>query len=177
MPTKRKFTRIPKAEDLIPQLRESGVGLHVLPTYLALIDHADNKTGRAWPSINRLADILGLCRRTVERHLQALQSAGLVLSNGQGRGRRGRFSVCRYVVVAVLFFTRSTVRHQGRTAKRGIYKKERKPTRTTPYSPPESAWDWWYGKPRDHEAEAELQKHREEEARRRVEGYEWFFGQ
>ena len=111
MPQKRKFTRIPKAEDLIPQLREAGVGLHVLPTYLALIDHADNRTGRAWPSINRLADMLGLCRRTVERHLQALQSAGLVLSNGQGRGRRGRFSVCRYVVVALLSISLARVFH------------------------------------------------------------------
>lgn len=94
MPAKRKFTRVPKSEDLIPQLREAGVGLHVLPTYLALIDHCDNKTGRAWPSINRLADILGLCRRTVERHLQALQSAGLVLSNGLRGGAGAGVSLC-----------------------------------------------------------------------------------
>jgi DNA-binding transcriptional MocR family regulator len=173
---KRKFTRTPKVDDLVPQLREAGVGLHVLPTYHALLDHADNKTGRAWPSINRLADLLGLCRRTVERHLQALQSAGVVLSNGQGRGRRGRFSVCRYVVVAILFFKKSTVRHQGRTDKRALYRKEHKPSKTTSYSPTETAWNWWFGKPRDLQAEAELERHRQEEAKRRREGFEWFFG-
>jgi DNA-binding transcriptional MocR family regulator len=173
---RRKFTRIPKVEDLIPQLREAGIGLHVLPTYHALLDHADNKTGRAWPSINRLADMLGLCRRTVERHLQALQRAGLVLSNGQSRGRRGRFSVCRYVVMAVLFFKKSAVRHQGRSDKRALYKGT-KPSKNTPYSPPKTAWNWWFGKPRDLQAEAELERHRQEEARRRVEGYQWFFGE
>lgn len=158
MPKKRKFTRIPKAEDLIPQLREAGLGLHVLPTYLALIDHADNRTGRAWPSINRLADILGLCRRTVERHLQALQRAGIVLSNGQGRGKRGRFSVCRYVVPCILFFKRATVRHQGRTGKRASINKEHKRFRTTPKPPQETD-----------------QERRKREAAERRTGFEWFF--
>jgi DNA-binding transcriptional ArsR family regulator len=153
VPAKRRFTRLPKTEYLVPQLREAGVGLHVLPTYHALLDHADNKTGRAWPSVNRLADILGLCRRTVERHLQALQSAVLVLSNGQGRGRRGRFSVCRYVVVAVLFYTRSTVRHPVRTDKRVLYRG------TKPLNEPKN------------------EQGRAEEAQRRVEGYKWLFGE
>ncbi len=159
MPKKRKFNRTPKAEDLVPQLREAGVGLHVLPTYHALLDHSDNKTGRAWPSINRLASLLGLCRRTVERHLRALQSAGLVLSNGQGRGRRGRFSVCRYVVVAVLFFKRSTVRHGGRTRKGAPINKEHKPLANTPQTPHEST-----------------KERRIREDERRQEGYEWLFG-
>ena len=167
MPAKRRFTRIPKAEELVPQLREAGVGLHVLPTYHALLDHADNKTGRAWPSINRLASLLGLCRRTVERHLQALQSAGLVLSNGQGRGRRGRFSVCRYVVVAVLFFTRSTVRHQGRTDKRAIYRKRTKPS-NEPKNEQENEAFWEF-------YDREIAKKREEDAKRRTEDYEWLF--
>lgn len=151
---RRKFNRIPKAEDLIPELRECGVGLHVLPTYLALLDHANNKTGRCWPSINRLASILGLCRRTVERHLECLRSAGLVLSNGQGRGKRGRFSTCRYVVVAVLFFRKSTVRHGERTARRRPIYKGTKPLKTTPLTP---------------------QKPREDQAKRRREGFEWLF--
>lgn len=167
MPAKHKFTRIPRTEDLIPHLREAGVGLHVLPTYHALLDHANNKTGRAWPSINRLADILGLCRRTVERHLQALQSAGLVLSNGQGRGRRGRFSVCRYVVVAVLFFTRSTVRHQGRTDKRALYKRRTKLSNESKNKQEnEDYWSWY---------DRVIGKQREEDAKKRRAGYEWFF--
>jgi predicted transcriptional regulator len=88
---KQKFNRIPKTEVLIPQLREAGVGLHVLPTYLCLLDHTDTR-GRCWPSINRMARILGLCRRTVERHMRQLCEAGLVLRNDQQRARGGRFS-------------------------------------------------------------------------------------
>src|SRR3712207_9405246 len=73
-----------------------------------------------------MAKILGLCRRTVERHMRQLVEAGLVLRNDQQRGRRGRFSTRRYVVVAVLFFRRSTVRHGGRTGKRSLYKRRTK---------------------------------------------------
>jgi hypothetical protein len=100
---RKKFNRIPKTEDLIPQLREAGVGLHCLPTYLCVIDHCDNRTGRAWMSLARIAKILGVCRRTVERHMNDLCRAGLILRNHQQRGKRGRFSTRRYVVVAVLF--------------------------------------------------------------------------
>src|SRR3712207_6880973 len=123
---KRKFSRIPKAEELVPQLREAGVGLHVLPTYLCLLDHCNSKTGRAWPSINRMATILGLCRRTVERHMKDLVEAGLVLRNDQQRGRRGRFSTRRYVVVAVLFFKGATACDGRRKRKPSLYKERNK---------------------------------------------------
>jgi hypothetical protein len=153
---RRKFNRISKTEDLVPRLREAGLGLHVLPTYLCLMDHADAR-GKCWPSINRMAKILGLCRRTVERHLNDLCSAGLVLRNHQQRAKRGRFSTLRYCVVAVLFFRKATVRHGGRTSKRSLYKKERKDSLN-------------YEKHTESEEER-----REREARRRREGYEWLF--
>jgi hypothetical protein len=154
---KRKFNRVPKTEDLIPQLRAASVGLHVLPTYLCLVDHCNSKTGRAWPSINRMAAILGVCRRTVERHMSELCSAGLVLRNHQQRGKRGRFSTRRYVVVAVLFFKRATVRHGGRTSKRSLYKKRTRDSLN-------------YEKTTESREER-----REREAKRRREGYEWLF--
>jgi len=154
---KKKFNRVPKTEDLIPQFREASVGLHSLPTYLCVMDHADNKTGRCWMSINRIAKILGVCRRTVERHLNDLCSAGLVLRNHQQRGKRGRFSTRRYVVVAILFFRRSTVRHGGRTSKRSLYKKRTKDSLNS-------------------EKHTESREERREgEAKRRREGYEWLF--
>ena len=156
MARRKKFNRVPKTEDLIPQLREAGVGLHVLPTYLCLLDHADSK-GRCWPSINRMARILGLCRRTVERHVRLLSEAGLVLRNDQKRSRRGRFSTRRYVVVAVLFFRRSTVRHGGRTGGRFLYRERTK--RLSNYQ-------------RSTESKEER---RQREAKRRREGYEWLF--
>ena len=165
MAGKRKFTRVPKAEELVPCLREAGVGLHVLPTYLCLLDHCNSKTGRAWPSINRMANILGLCRRTVERHMKQLCDAGLVLRNDQKRGRRGRFSTRRYVVVAVLFFRRATVRHGGRTSSRSLYK-ERTKRSLNSRKEQISAID------REHR-EQTIKARRGEEHRKR--GYEWFF--
>jgi hypothetical protein len=154
---KKKFNRVPKTEDLIPKLREASVGLHCLPTYLCVMDHADNKTGRCWMSINRISKILGVCRRTVERHLNDLCSAGLVLRNHQQRAKRGRFSTRRYVVVAILFFRRSTVRHGVRTGKRSLYKKERKDSL-------------------NYEKHTESRdERRDREAKRRREGYEWLF--
>jgi pyocin large subunit-like protein len=158
---KQKFNRIPKTEVLIPQLREAGVGLHVLPTYLCLLDHTDTR-GRCWPSINRMARILGLCRRTVERHMRQLCEAGLVLRNDQQRARGGRFSTRRYVVVAVMFLVRSTVRHQGRTSNpRSIYKGTKDSLNSE-----KSQIDY-----KDQEA-----RRRAQERKRRWEGYEWLLG-
>jgi DNA-binding transcriptional ArsR family regulator len=157
---------MPKAEDLVPCLREAGIGLHVLPTYLCLLDHCNSKTGRAWPSINRMATILGLCRRTVERHMKDLVDAGLVLRNDQQRGRRGRFSTRRYVVVAVLFFRRATVRHGGRTNSRSLYKERTKPLLN---SRKERISDL------DREHREQTIRQRRGEQRKR--GYQWFFGE
>ena len=165
MAAKRKFSRVPKAEELVPCLREAGVGLHVLPTYLCLLDHCNSRTGRAWPSINRMAAILGLCRRTVERHMRQLVDAGLVLRNDQQRGRRGRFSTRRYVVVAVLFFRRATVRHGRRTSSRALYKRR---TKSSLNSPREqiSATD------KEHREQTIKVRKAEQHTKR---GYEWFF--
>ncbi len=135
---KKKFTRIPRADALIPQLREAGLGLHVLPTYIVLADHANNRTGRAWPHINTIARITGLCRRTVERHIAALCEAGLVLKNHQRRGKRGRFAGCGFVVVAVLFFRRATVRHRSKHGAPWPIDKRTKRFNNTPQNPPES---------------------------------------
>ncbi len=161
---KSKFNRIPKTEELIPQLREAGIGLHVLPTYLCLLDHTDAR-GRCWPSINRIAKILGICRRTVERHMRQLCEAGLVLRNDQQRGRRGRFSTRRYVVVAVLFFRRATVRHGGRTSSRSLYKER---TKSLLNSPTERISD----QDQAHREEAIRKKRGQED---RIRGYEWLF--
>jgi hypothetical protein len=153
---KSKFNRIPKTEDLVPQLRAAGIGLHVLPTYLCLLDHTDTR-GRCWPSINRMARILGLCRRTVERHMRLLCEAGLVLRNDQQRARAGRFSTRRYVVVAVLFLKRATVRHQGRARSRSLYRERTKDSLNS------------------EKSQESREEKRQREARRRREGYEWLF--
>ena len=53
MPAKPKFTRIPKVRDLM----KSGVPAEVIPTYCALTDYANNKTGLCWPKMETLAEL------------------------------------------------------------------------------------------------------------------------
>ena len=128
---RRKFTRTPKAEELI----QCGVPTYAFPTYHALADHADNKTGKTRVSVERLAGILKLCRRTVERHLSALEAAGVIRRQHQRRTRRGRFSSCICVVIAfALFASSATVRHEGKDRSRRA-SKGTKPYRSTPQTP------------------------------------------
>lgn len=136
-----KFSRVQRADKLIPELRAAGVGLHVLPTYLAISDHADNQTGVAYPSITRLASILGVCRRTVERHVKLLSDAGICLKSAQRRQwhhrvkrHRGRWGVCRFAVVAVPFFSKKSVRHRNRTVSNSRTKQYDEPSNSLPKS-------------------------------------------
>ena len=46
-----KFTRIPKTTELI----QARVPTEAIPTYCALADHANNKTGLCWPKMETLA--------------------------------------------------------------------------------------------------------------------------
>ena len=99
--------------------------------------------------------------------MRRLVDAGLVLRNDQKRGRRGRFSTRRYVVVAVLFFTRATVRHGGRADRRSPNRRRTIRAPNTPYSPPTDAFNWFFGKERNLEAEDDYYKRQQEEKRRR----------
>lgn len=149
--TRRKFTRIPKMEELI----DCGVPLRAIPTYLVLSDHAANKSGKTHVSINSIARALKVCRRTVERHLVALEGAGVIKRQSQRRGRGGRFSSCVCFVISFALFA---VRH----TETGGPHRERSRTklfRTTPLNPPEG----------------DKERQRRKEAERRREGYEWLF--
>ena len=169
MPAKPKFTRIPKTSSLV----EAGVPVEAIPTYCALADHASNRTGECWPSMNRLAEILGKSVRTIQRHLHTLKACGLI-QFVERRRHRGRFSSYLYKVLHV-----ATIGHGRPVGRRSpIYKGTRR-IMNTPKSPKEEAFNWFFGKPRDLEAEAEHQKLKEEERKRvserRREGYEWLF--
>jgi DNA-binding transcriptional MocR family regulator len=74
VPTKPKFTRIPKVEALVL----TGVPTEVIPTYCCLADYANNKTGLCWPKMETLAKTLGRSVRTVQRHLHLLRERGLI---------------------------------------------------------------------------------------------------
>ena len=55
MPQKPKFTRVMKVQDLA----YAGVPTKAIPTYCALSDYANNKSGLCWPKMETLAKTLG----------------------------------------------------------------------------------------------------------------------
>jgi len=149
VPTKPKFTRIPKVRDLI----EVGVPAEVIPTYCGLTDYANNKTGLCWPKMETLANTLGRSVRTIQRHLHLLKELGLV-EFVERRRLRGRYSSYLYRVLHIM----RTTGHGGRVA--SILKGRTKPRLST--KPPKST-------------EKDRQEKRKQEAVRRREGFEWLF--
>jgi DNA-binding transcriptional ArsR family regulator len=149
VPAKPKFTRIPKVRDLI----EAGVPAEAIPTYCALTDYANNKTGLCWPKMETLAKTLCRSVRTVQRHLHLLKELGLV-EFVERRRSRGRYSSYVYRVLHIM----RTTGHGGRVA--SILKERTKPRLST--NSPQTT-------------DCDPQKKREREAQRRREGFEWLF--
>ena len=116
MAVNRKFTRIPK----IPELIEQGVPTEVIPTYCALADHANNKTGLCWPKMETLAEILNRSVRTVQRHLHLLKEAGLIEFVNRRRNK-GRFSSYTYKVLHIV-----TTGHTRPVDRASLYKRRTK---------------------------------------------------
>ena len=170
MAGRTKFTRIPKVPDLI----SAGVPAEVIPTYCALTDYSNNRTGECYPKMETLAKTLKRSVRTIQRHLHLLRERG-VIEFVERRRNRGRFSSYRYRVVHI---TRTTG-HRRRVVKRPPIYRRTKRSVTPPDSPPKEAFNWLFGKKRDPKAEEEYENHQEQgrrrEAARRREGYEWLF--
>jgi hypothetical protein len=145
---KQKFTRIPKIEELVG----AGVPAYAIGTLCVLSDHANSKSGLCWPSMNRLARILGCSVRTVQRHLHVLKDKGL-LEFVERRRHKGRYSSYRYRVVHIV----RTTGHGRRVGSRSLYRERTK--RLSNYQ-------------KSTESKAER---RQREAKRRREGYEWLF--
>ncbi len=148
-----KFTRIPKTEQLIA----SGVPAEVIPTYTALADYANNKSGLCWPKMETLARTLKRSVRTVQRHLHLLKERGLI-EFVERRRNCGRFSSYLYRVVHIV---RSTTGHGRRMGRRPPIKKGTKRSVTPPNSPPKDAFNGLFGKERNPKAEAEYQKQKQ----------------
>jgi predicted transcriptional regulator len=143
-----KFTRIPKVPDLI----SCGIPAEVIPTYCALADYTNNKTGLCWPKMETLAKTLGRSVRTVQRHLHVLKSKGLV-EFVERRRNRGRYSSYLYRVLHIV----RTTGHGRRVESRSLYKERTKGLSNSP----------------KNTESREVRKQRE--AKRRREGYEWLF--
>jgi DNA-binding transcriptional ArsR family regulator len=132
----------------------AGVPAEAIPTYCALTDYANNKTGLCWPKMETLAKTLDRSVRTVQRHLHLLKELGLI-EFVERRRLRGRYSSYLYRVLHIM----RTTGHGGRMA--SILKKQTKPSLST--KPPQTR-------------ERDRQQERKREAKRRREGYDWLFG-
>jgi DNA-binding transcriptional ArsR family regulator len=175
VPVKPKFTRIPKVNDLT----YAGVPTEVIPTYCALTDYANNKSGLCFPKMETLAHTLNRSVRTIQRHLHLLRELGLI-EFVERRRHKGRFSSYLYRVLHIV----ATTGHGKPVGSSRSNKRRTKQLRTTPKSPSKSVtegYEWLFGEtapPEEQQAHNRQQKHkREEEAKRRREGFEWFFGQ
>jgi Helix-turn-helix domain len=166
-----KFTRIPKVPDLI----SAGVPAEVIPTYCALTDYANNKSGECFPKMETLAKTLNRSVRTIQRHLHLLKTLGHI-EFVERRRNKGRYSSYLYRVVHIV---KSTTGH-GRRVGGGtpIYKRTKRSV-TPPNSPPNEAFNWLFGKRRNLKAEEQYRNQQEErrgqEAEQRKRGYGWLF--
>jgi DNA-binding transcriptional ArsR family regulator len=134
-------------------LMEAGVPAEAIPTYCALTDYANNKTGLCWPKMETLAKTLGRSVRTVQRHLHLLKELGLI-EFVERRRLRGRYSSYLYRVLHIM----RTTGHEGRVA--SILKKRTKPSLST--QPTKTTKE-------------DRQERKDRAAERRREGYEWLF--
>jgi DNA-binding transcriptional ArsR family regulator len=170
VPQKPKFTRIPKIETLVL----AGVPTEAIPTYCALADYANNKSGLCWPKMETLAKTLGRSVRTVQRHLHLLKELGLI-EFVERRRQSGRFSSYLYKVIHIVHTT-----GHGRRVVSGnpIYRRTKRSV-TPPNSPPREGYGWLFGRGEDPAAEAahkrEQNKRRSSESEKRKEGYQWLF--
>ena len=189
MAVRSRFTRIPKVHDLVM----AGVPTEAIPTYCALADHADNKSGLCWPRMETLARRLSRSPRTVQRHLHLLKQKGLVEFVERKRDYRGRFGAYLYRVLHVAAATaRATARggakkgraattgQGGRVAPNRGRTKQREGTPLPPKEDPKRGYGWLFGQEAPPGAQEGhdrgVAERREREARRRARGYEWLFG-
>jgi DNA-binding transcriptional ArsR family regulator len=145
---KQRFTRIPKTSELI----FAGVPTEVIPTYCALADYTNNKTGLCWPKMETLAKTLGRSVRTIQRHLHTLRERGLI-EFVERRRHKGRYSSYLYRVVHIV----RTTGHGRRVGGRFLYRERTKRLSNSP------------------KTTESKEGRRQREAKRRREGYEWLF--
>ena len=197
MAVRSKFTRIPKISDLVL----AGVPTEVIPTYCALADYSNNKTGLCWPRMDTLARRLSRSPRTIQRHLHLLKERGLIEFVERKRDWHGRFGAYVYRVLHIAAVaSRKGAEATARKGKGGKGRRRKKRPTTghggpmvpikgqtkrqedTPLPPKgevKAAYEWLFGTSASKEAEAEhsreAHKQRKEESKRRQKGYEWLF--
>jgi DNA-binding transcriptional ArsR family regulator len=174
-----KFTRLPK----VSHLRSQGVPAEVIPTYAALSDYTNNKTGLCWPKMETLAEVLGRSVRTVQRHLHQLQDLGLV-EFVERRRWRGRFSGYTYRVGHIAALIRrkkaaSTTGHGRPVGSGPPIVTGTKASKTPPLTSPMDGYEWLLDggtSPQGNNLTGGTDEARSGRARKRSDGYEWLLG-
>ncbi len=166
-----KFTRIPKVHNLI----QAGVPTEVIPTYAALSDYSNNKTGLAFPKMLTLAKTLGRSVRTIQRHLHLLRELGVIEFVERKRDREGKFGAYLYRVLHIIASTSSkTTGHAGPMAPFNR-KTRRNNDPLTPKRSVTEGYSWLFGDPASPEQNCEADERRRRNAERRKEVYSWLF--
>jgi DNA-binding transcriptional ArsR family regulator len=188
-----RFTRIPKVHDLIL----AGVPTEVIPTYCALADYSNNKTGLCWPRMETLARRLSRSPRTIQRHLHLLKEKGLIEFVERKRDWHGRFGAYLYRVVHIAAATvrkkgaevanrkdrrgkrRPTTGHGGLVASNKRLTKHSEDTPLPPKKDPKEGYWSFFGEetPQDlqEQHKKQVEERRKEEALGRRRGFEWLF--
>jgi DNA-binding transcriptional ArsR family regulator len=191
-----RFTRIPKVHDLIL----AGVPTEVIPTYCALADYSNNKTGLCWPRMETLARRLSRSPRTIQRHLHLLKEKGLIEFVERKRDWHGRFGAYLYRVVHIAAATARkgvqqvaggsrkgrrrkkspTTGHGGRVASNKRLTKQGEVSPLPPNNDPKTGyWSLFGENAPPHVQEQhhrEVDQRRDRDAQRRREGFEWLLG-
>jgi DNA-binding transcriptional ArsR family regulator len=167
-----KFTRMPKVHSLIL----AGVPTEVIPTYAALSDYSNNKTGLCWPKMETLAKTLRRSARTVQRHLHLLKDLGLIEFVERKRDGRGKFGAYIYRILHIAASASSKATGHARPMA-PLNRKTRRgnPPNNPPKKSVTEGYGWLFGDPASPEQNCEADERRRRDAERRKEGYEWLF--
>ncbi len=177
MAVKSKFTRIPKVHDLIL----AGAPTEAIPTFAALSDYSNNKTGLCWPKMETLARTLGRSVRTIQRHLHLLKELGLIEFVERKRDREGKFGAYVYKILHIVSSASSKTRTSGHGKPMAPLNRKTKRSNDplTPKKDPKRGYRWLFGEETppgaEEEHRREVEKRREELAQRRKEGAAWLF--
>ncbi len=167
-----RFTRIPKTYDLI----QAGCPTEVIPTYAALTDHANNRTGLCWPRMETLARRLSRSPRTIQRHLHLLKELGLIEFVERKRDGRGRFGAYVYKVLHIIASTSSkTTGHSRPMAPLNRKTKRSNPPNNPPKRSITEDYEWLFDSEAPLKKDHEAAQKRKRDAERRREGWEWLF--
>lgn len=71
------------------------IGVNAYAVWSAIKYHADFQTGKAWPGMRRLGELVGLSKSAVDRAVDALEAAKLLRVVKSGGRRRGQTYIAR----------------------------------------------------------------------------------